>query len=318
MPRRLYLLFLFSLSSACSRCDAEKHAPTIPSATVSVAPQPSTESAPIRGEDVEPVYPKIPGPPEPLAEKLCTALHEVPAKRRADCCSTSPGFTLTNECVRMLSHALRDKSVQIEASTVEACAAAMNAAHEGCDWVGPTNVPIPAACDGILRGSVVEGGRCRSSLECVEGYRCLGLGPTDAGVCRKPLPSGYPCDLAVDPLAAITRHDSLELQHPECVGVCAQRRCRDAVALHGPCKNHVECGRGQVCLGGSCEAGGLPGEGKPCAQGACAAGLRCEKDTCITRKNAGTTCTSDVECRGGCLRGDGGKEGTCGPKCSWR
>lgn len=318
MPRRSYLLFFLLLSSACSRCDAEKSAPTAPSAVESAAPVPSAESTAIRGDDVEPVYPKIAGPPDPLAEKLCGALHEFPVKRRAECCSSSPGFSLTNECIRMLSHALRDKSITIESAAVDACASAMQTAHEGCEWVGPTNVSLPAACDGILQGNVAEGKRCRSSLECADGLRCLGLGPTDSGVCRKPLPSGYPCSLAVDPLAAVTRQDAMESKHPECSGICAQRRCRDAVALHGACKTHVECGRGQVCLGGSCEAGALPGEGKPCAQGACASGLRCEKDTCVARKNAGASCTSDIECRGGCVRGDAGKEGTCGPKCTLR
>lgn len=320
MNRRVCLLFVLSLSSACGRCDSEKPAPAAPSTSVSAARAPNSSAptaTPRESDDVEPVYPATSGPPDPLAEKLCAALHDVPVKRRAECCSQSPGFSLTKECVRTLSHALRDKSVSLDSAAVDACVSAMNAAHEGCAWVGPANVAVPAACEGIVRGSIEDGKRCRSSLECVEGLRCVGVGPTDAGVCRKPLAAGYPCSLAVDTLGALTKQDSLETHHPECAGHCLQRRCQDFVALHGACKTSAACGAGRVCLGGSCEEGSYPGEGKPCAKGACAKGLRCEKGTCVGPKAEGAACTFDVECVGGCIRGDGGKEGKCGMKCGF-
>jgi hypothetical protein len=322
MNRRVSLLFLLSLSSACGRCDSEKSVPGAASAAVSAAPETSVSSAPTQergGDDVEPVYPKKSGPADPLAEKLCAALHDVPIKRRADCCHQGVGFSVASECVRVLSHALRDKSVSLESTAVDACVSAMNAVHEGCDWVAPANVALPAACDRIVRGSIEEGKRCRSSLECVDGLRCVGVGPTDTGVCRKPLPSGYPCSLAVDTLAALTRQDSLESQHPECGGYCNQRRCHDFLALHGECKTSIECGAGKVCLGGKCEDGNLPGEGKPCAKGSCATGLQCEKGTCANRKPKGATCVNDGECAvGGCSHADASKEGTCGMKCGIR
>lgn len=318
MHRRLCFVLLLS-SSACGRCNSEKPVPAGPSASSSVATMESASPESARGtDDVQPVYPAIPGPPDPRAEKLCAALHDIPAKRRADCCSLSPSFSLASECIRNLSHALRDKAVELDASAVDACVSAMNTAHEGCEWVGPTNVTIPPACDGIVRGTLQEGKTCRSSLECLDGLRCIGVGPTQAGVCRKPLPTGYPCTLAVDTLAALTRQDSLDVRHPECGGYCALRRCQDIVALHGACKTNVACGIGKVCLGGSCEESVLPGEGKPCAHGACAPGLRCDAGTCAARKSAGARCSMDVECKGGCIRGDGGKEGTCGMKCNWR
>ncbi|HRI68777.1 MAG TPA: hypothetical protein PK156_31325 [Polyangium sp.] len=319
MHRRFYFLLLLITSSACGRCDAEKPPPVQPAASSVVSASPSAEPVSARGTDaIEPVYSKIAGPPDPRAEKFCAALHELPAKRRADCCSSSPGFLLTSECVRTLSHALRDKSVDLDSAAVETCVSAMNTAHEGCEWVGPTNVNVPSACEGIIRVAVAEGKTCRSSLECVDGLRCLGVGPTDAGVCRKPLPTGYPCTLAVDTLAALTRQDHLDVQHPECTGFCSQRRCQDTVALQGACKTSEACGAGRVCLGGKCVEGALPTEGKPCAQGACANGLRCDAGTCHARKSAGARCSNDTECQGGCIRGDGGKEGTCGMKCNLR
>jgi hypothetical protein len=325
MNRRANWLFLLSMSSACGRCDSEKPTSSstsgAPSTTLSAVPS-ASESADAAvkrgGDEVEPVYPKIAGPPDPLAEKLCSALHDVPNKRRAECCQSTPGFSLTRECVRILSHALSDKSISLDAAAVDACATQSTAAYEGCDWVGPTNVSLPSACDGILRGNIGEGKRCRSSLECQDGMRCVGLGPTDTGVCRKPSAVGFPCSLAVDTLGAVTRQDNLERQHPECAGYCLQRRCRDFVAVHGACKTNAECGAGKVCLGGSCEEGEAPGEGKSCAKTACAAGLLCEKGTCIARKKSGATCSTDAECKGGCLRADAGQEGSCGMKCSWR
>jgi len=321
MNRRSSLLLVLSMSAACGRCDSEKPAPTAPSTVISAAPvaSESPESGVKRGsEDVEPVYPKTAGPADPLAEKLCAALHDVPNKRRAECCQSTQGFSLTSECVRILSHALRDKSVSLDGAAVDSCVAQSNAAYEGCDWVGPTNVSLPAACEGILRGSLEEGKRCRSSLECQEGLRCVGLGPTDAGVCRKPSKPGFPCSLAVDTLGALTRQSSLESHHPECAGYCAQRRCHDFLAVHAACKTNAECGSGKVCLGGTCEEGEAPGEGKSCAKTECAAGLICEKGTCAARKKTGAPCSTDGECQGGCLRGDAGKEGSCGMKCSWR
>ena len=319
MHRRFYFSVLLFTSSACGRCDAEKPAPIEPAASSAVSAAPSSAPVSTRGTDsIEPVYPKLAGPPDPRAEKLCAALHDVPAKRRDDCCHTSPGFSLASECIRTLSHALRDKSVDLDTSAVDTCVSAISTAHEGCEWVGPTNVAVPAACEGIIKGAIAEGKSCRSSLECVEGLRCLGVGPTDVGVCRKPLPAGYPCTLAVDTLAALTRQDRLDAHHPECTGYCSQRRCQDTVALNGACKTSEACGVGRVCLGGSCVEGVLPSEGKPCAQGVCANGLRCEAGTCQPRKISGAGCSNDTECQGGCIRGDGGKQGTCGMKCTWR
>ena len=264
---------------------------------------------------MRPVYPVTNEKPDPLAIRLCTALHDVPTTRRAACCSHSPGLSLASECARTLSAALHDNAVTMDAAAVDACVSAMEKNHEGCDWVGPTGAPLPAVCDGLIKGTIVEGKRCRSSLECQNSFRCVGVGPTDAGVCRKPLPNNYPCAVAVDTLAALTRQDSFEKEHPECNGYCAQRRCRDFAPLGGECKTAIECGAGKICAHKKCEEGALPGLGKPCLDSACAAGLRCEKGICAGPKEEGAACKNDIECKGGCVRGDGGKEGSCGMKC---
>ncbi|TKD07420.1 hypothetical protein [Polyangium fumosum] len=311
------LLFVFGVFGGCT-CGKDAGSGATPSASAPASAAPSA-SAPAANtstpdDEVRPVYPKTNDPPDPLAEKLCDALHGVPTKRRATCCGHAPGFSLAAECTRTLSYALREKAVTVDAAAADACIAAMEKAHEGCAWVGPTGAPLPAACDGLVRGVLAEDKPCRSSLECGDGLRCLGVGPTDTGTCRRPLPTGFPCGVSVDTLAALTRQDTFEARHPECSGYCAQRRCRELVAEGGACKLDVACGAGKICDDGKCRAGALPGEGRTCKL-TCAAGLRCEKGQCVGPKEEGAACERDVECRGGCLRGDAGKGGTCGMKC---
>ncbi|MDI3286577.1 hypothetical protein [Polyangium sp. 15x6] len=312
------LLFVFAAFGGCT-CgkDAGREAAPSASASASAAPSASAPTAnKSSGDDeVRPVYPKTNDPPDPLAEKLCEALHGVPTKRKATCCGHAPGFSLAAECTRTLSYALREKAVSVDAAAADACIAAMEKAHDGCDWVGPTGAPLPAACDGLVRGTVAADKPCRSSLECSDGLRCLGVGPTDMGTCRKPLPTGYPCGVSVDTLAALTRQDTFEARHPECSGYCGQRRCRDLVVEGGACKLDVECGAGKICDEGKCRAGALPREGQRCKR-VCAPGFSCEVGTCIGPKEPGAPCDYDIECRGGCLHRGASKAGTCGMKCS--
>jgi hypothetical protein len=303
MNNRLAFVCASFLLSACSRSNVEPSpaasssvaAPTT-SASASAPPQAQESGG---GDDVRPVYPNTNDKPDPLAIRLCAALHDVPATRRADCCSHAKGLSLAAECARTLSAAKRDNAVTLETAAVDTCVSAMEKAHEGCTWVGPTGAPLPEVCDDIIKGTVEEGKRCRSSLECTTGLRCVGVGPTDAGVCRKPLPNNYPCAVSVDTLAALTRQDSFEKAHPECNGYCAQRRCREFAPIGAECKTAIECGAGKICAHHKCETGEMPSLGKPCA----------------APKEEGAACKNDSECKGGCLRGDSGKEGSCGMKC---
>jgi hypothetical protein len=323
MKARRFLLFLAfaafwgGCSRGCSGGDSGSGAR--PTASVSASPPVASASAAAAAggdDEIRPVYPNTNDPPDPLAGKLCEALHGVPVKRRAACCAHGAGFSLEGECTRTLSFALREKAVTVDPAAVDACAAAMARAHEGCAWVGPTGAPLPAECDGIVRGTLEEGKRCRSSLECVDGLRCQGVGPTDMGQCAKPKGRGHVCAIAVDTLASFTRQDGFDERHPECAGYCSHRRCDDFVAVGGACKTRAQCGPGKICAGGKCAEGALPGEGEACVSGACAKGLRCAGGKCAAPKKEGEACENDAECLGGCVRGDGGKKGTCGMKCS--
>jgi hypothetical protein len=215
----------------------------------------------------------------------------------------------------MLSAAIASGAVKLEASDVDACVQAMEQTHQGCDWVGPEAPPTPAACLGIMRGTLAAGAPCRSSLECAEGLRCHGIGPTDPGVCGAPASPGQPCAFSVDPLATYTRQDTLDVAHPECQGHCNKRQCTAPVVIGGECVFEAQCGPGRHCAARTCAEGELAGQGGPCVTGGCQEGMRCLKGVCVALKPAGAACEQDSECRGGCVRSDGGKGSTCGPRC---
>ena len=244
------------------------------------------------------MYPLDAAAPDPIAERLCTALQEMPVKRQAACCSAAPGVLATSECVRMLSAALHFGAVTLPPADVDTCVAAMDRVFTGCDWVGPNTPQPPAECQGIIRGTLDDGARCRSSLECKDGLRCQGVGPTDAGKCAAPRDDGSGCGASVDALATYARQNRYEAQHPECKGFCERHRCTPAFAVSAACRIDVQCGAGHACAGGKCAS--APGD-------AVARGP--------VRKPAGEACTTDAECTGGCLRDGGAGHGTCGMKC---
>lgn len=286
-------------------------------------------------EDVEPVYPvEANAPPVPLAEKLCNALTTLPEKRRAECCKAKPSIVITVECTRQLSAALRHHAIALEEKDVDACIAAFDKTLEGCDWVGPFPPGPPAACQGIFKGKLAAGQKCRSSLECVGELRCKDLGPTTPGKCG-PAGTGEEtsCGGTVDSLATYARQNDVDTRHPECKDRCIKHKCQKAVDEGGACLISSDCQEGMQCLPAAgplqkngqaprkCVAGKAPSkEGEPCPGDLCEGALQCIRGKCTTKKAGGETCTDDFECRGGCLRdgGGGGAKGTCGPRCDIR
>jgi len=299
-------------------------------AVADAAPSAST-SASAGGEDVQPVYPIEPNAPaNPLAEKLCTALSEMPEKKRAECCKTTPGVVVTSECTRMLSAAIRHGAIDLAESDVTACIAAFDKTLSGCDWVGPFPPGPPDACLGIFKGKIAAGKKCRSSLECAGDMRCLGAGPTTPGTCGPAKANADLCGGTTDTLAGFTRQSDVDKRHPECKERCIKHKCAPAAADGEGCQVTADCADGMQCLpviGGApkvgvpqkkCTAKPLPKEGEPCPGGVCEGQLSCIKNKCAARKPAGEECTADFECKGGCLKGDGGDKGKCGPRCDLR
>jgi hypothetical protein len=189
------------------------------------------------------------------AKALCTALHELPSRRRAECCSEPPVSLYFDQCVRLLSNAVRARTVSVDASKVALCAARVAETTRGCDWVAPTLAVAPAECDGALSGLVGEGGRCTSSLECRGALHCAGQGATTPGVCRAPQAAGAACGSSVDSLATYLGVRALEERKPLCDEFCdlTAHRCEAKPAPGAPCNASVNCAPDQACKNGRCE-----------------------------------------------------------------
>jgi len=268
-------------------------------------------------EQVRPVYPALEGAPEPLAAVLCDALHRLPESRRAECCSRLPGTVFADECVRALSAALTAQAIALERQGVDDCAQALARAYQGCEWVGPTPVPLPPACAGLAKGRLSAGAACRSSLECQRGLFCRGSGPTSPGTCAAPGAAGALCALAVDSLGTYLRQEQPDAFHPECAGWCDRRRCADVLAPGAACTFHAQCGPAARCAEGHCVAGPQAALGAACLGTECLPGSRCVAGHCALPKAAGERCEAFVECLGGCFSRDGGPK-VCGPDCAVR
>ena len=269
--------------------------------------------------DVRPVYPIDPkAPADPLAARFCTALHETPETKRAACCAQKVGIVFTGECTRTLSAAIAAKALSIAAADVDKCAAAVEKVYGGCDWPGPFPPELPGECEGILKGALPVGTRCRSSLECAGKLRCFGVGPTSTGRCGDAHADAGKCGGTVDTLAAYTRQNDVDTTHPECTGYCNRSKCASFVAEGGTCTTGFQCGEGKLCITGKCKTAAPAKLGEPCPGASCEKGAQCIENKCIAKKAAGATCTMDFECVGGCLKPDAGNKGVCGKKCALR
>jgi len=308
VPRVRPFALLLLLAASCGPC--ARKPPPPPSQDEALAALTGDAGE----EEVRPVYAGAPGPPDPVARKLCEALHALPEARKAECCKSGAApAILTEECARIVSAAVRSKAVVLDAASVERCAATMAQTHQGCDWLGPWEAALPAECAGLFAGHRPKGQLCRSSLECAKGLRCRGVGPTQSGVCAPPRSAGEPCSTAVDPLAVYARQDD-ERDHPECDGYCGtSHRCFPRVPEGGACALRRECGPHAHCAAGKCAPGPLAGLGKACVGGACEAG-RCIDGICAVPRPRGAACNSDEQCLGACLNPDGGA-GVCGVSC---
>jgi hypothetical protein len=285
------------------------------------------------GDDVDSVYPVDPNAPaDPLAQKLCAGLSEMPEKKRAACCGSAPAIVVAPECTRTLSAALRANAISLSEAAVDTCVAAFERKLEGCDWVGPFSPGPPKECQGLLKGLVAEGGKCRSSLECSGALRCVGVGPTVAGQCAPPRAIGELCGGTTDALATYVRQNELDEQHPECAsGRCIKHHCAALLPLGGVCHVTLDCAEGLQCLPapGPVKKGARPErkcaphaipmkDGEACPGGLCGGDLQCIMNKCTRRKSGGEACDYDFECRGGCVKPPASPRGKCGPRCDLR
>lgn len=266
---------------------------TAPGETTSAGGAPPATSM-SRGDAVTPVYPVDAGPLDPLAVRLCDAIHTLPETRKAACCHGKPTGTLASECARTLTVALRDGSVALDAPDVDRCIAAAESRFDGCDWVTPLAPRLPDECQDLLVGLVAEGGTCRSALDCGQGRFCAGATPTTKGICTAPGATGATCGSPTDTLATYTGQFDYARDHPECEGFCRGGRCAPALAVGGSCSADLQCGAHAWCDKGRCVSGTRPA---------------------VVLKAAGQACSSPFECQASCVMTPGGSTGMCGPQC---
>lgn len=312
------LFFLLVSAAGCGTCKGSDDAASTDGVASSAQPlvasaAPSTSAD---EDDVRPVYED--GPVDPLAKRLCEILQDVPERRKAECCGGKPMTVVTEQCTRNLSAALRAKAVTLDAADVDKCGKAIDEAYAGCDWTGPIQPELSRACEGIVKGTLGAGARCRSSLECTGDLHCAGAGPTQAGKCAKPGKDGDACRLATDALAAFTRQDVfVDRAHPECAGYCGRRTCASYAKQGEPCDNEKRCAKGLSCVDGKCGPHAAPKEGGACKGLFCGEGLMCIFGKCMRThvKKPGEACVHPAECIvGGCAPSDGG-ESRCGGVC---
>jgi hypothetical protein len=256
--------------------------------------------------------------PAPRTVELCRALHDEPVARKAQCCGKERAgpSPVVAPCAGALSSALKLKDVTLDDAKVAACIAARSAQLEGCSWVGLLQPPAPDACRDLIVGALDEGARCRSSLACKAGLRCVGASLLDTGRCKRPLPARAPCGGSVDGLAVVVGQTEVDRAHPECEGACIRGRCVDTAPAGAPCFADAECGKGNRCdpvddAAGAkqCVAGRIA-VGEKCKLAGCVEGARCIDGACRKKAKEGEACTSELDCEaGGCV------DGTCGMQC---
>jgi hypothetical protein len=235
-----------------------------------------------------------PGEPPELIERLCSALHRLPAERKGACCGRPTDAPLFDECQRTTLTALKSGAISLDPLALAGCEQAMQVALRGCLWVGPGSPQGPEICQRAIVARRGAGEACRSSLECRAPLHCAAAGLNGTGVCQPPAALGAGCGVATDALAAYTVSRGLELEHPPCRDFCAltSHKCEPVPALGSPCRASVNCAPGQRCSAGQCvtrasaEAGAQLG--KPGA--ACARDFDCELGGCVPSGDGSLHC----------------------------
>lgn len=252
---------------------------------------------------------------DPLARRLCDALHSLPAKRKQECCGAAA--SLAEACAQEVTASIRRGATSLDAARIDRCSAETERQLQGCAWVTPLQPSRPAPCGGLLDGKLGAGLACRSSLECGDGLYCRGLSPTAAGVCRPPAETGARCEVPADNLAAFALAKD-DLRHPECKGRCVKGQCLALAPLGQACVSSALCASGLNCIAGRCQALPLPRIGESCAgKTSCEAGAFCDAGTCAAVKGAGESCAQSFECRAlACIKAPGAAKGACADACT--
>jgi hypothetical protein len=250
------------------------------------------------------------------ASRLCETLHDLPARRKQECCGARSA-SLAALCTTTLAESLSRARSVLDADAVADCAESSTTLLRGCDWVGPLQPALPQACMQLISGRMQAGAACRSSLECRDGLYCQGMSPFNAGICAAPAPVGARCELPADQLAAYARAEG-DPRHPSCAGICLRGRCLARLADGGACSSSAQCADARHCIAGQCRDAPLFASGSDCASSAeCSSGNLCIDARCTAPKPGGASCRLPFECRSlECRRTEGDDSGVCVDSCA--
>jgi hypothetical protein len=281
---------------------------------VLAGPWPVGASTPA-GSSAAPKAVPAPAKEDPLARRVCDALHGLPSTRRQACCG-GMASNLAAACADALTAAIRRRAITIQGARIDRCVSETERALAGCSWVTPLLPNLPAACAGIVAGTLKEGAACHSSLECVDGLYCRGVSAAQPGVCRPPAAPRSRCELPADNLAAYARARE-DPRHASCEGRCERGQCLPFIPAGGACVSSALCVPGLHCMEGKCQAKPLPGIGDACsASNVCEAGAYCDAGKCEALKEAGAACRLPFECRAlACEKTPGSRTGKCADAC---
>lgn len=193
--------------------------------------------------------------------------------------------------------------VSYDAAAARTCVDAIRA--QGCEALAAVFEKVEAACDGVFKGTVADGGACLVNDECAGGASCdvsmcMGDGVCCMGVCKAP-PAAVPMEGDCSEAPCV---EGAYCQQVDDMmgGVIAT--CKERVKNGQPCDAPTACEEGLRCdLGGDGNCYVLSKEKQPCnpnlQNGAC---LRVDNwchttdKVCAKLPLPGEPCTDKMQC----------------------
>lgn len=244
---------------------------------------------------------------------ICNALFDKMLGLMATCFHANPAFINSFNGPMQASCADLQKEItagliSFNASQGAACASAVDGLT-CASLTGAVGVPVPAACQAALVGTVAANGTCYSSDDCASGYCTWDLAAgTCPGTCKPFAALGQPC--SVQQMCA---------DGQACDGAGGAMTCKARSGVGGtcPCQDNLWCDSSEVCrayaaTGSSCAAAtvqcnpfstcaGTPrtcrafvGLGEACdpAESVCGLGYGCDSATskCVSWPSVGQAC----------------------------
>lgn len=211
---------------------------------------------------------------------VCDSLRATLADAFAGCLEATPAYVATLPTTHgvmvnceQIVEAVDKGRATYDASRGAACVGALQElAGSGCAALS-ANLETPAACQGVVTGTVASGGACYNSVDCIRGT--CDTSQACPGTCKAYLTANQACGTGVAGACA-----------PSLTCDPATSTCQAPSPAGGPCP----CQEGTYCDGSTRTCAALPTRGA-CAPGMeCAPGFRCVSASCQAIQGVGGAC----------------------------